>query len=98
MDIEVDSGGVRGVLGSFQGEVASLQAQFEEIISQTEAVKSSWQGDEADAILGQIEQLQTAFEAINEKNKGYIAFMESSAAAYDTEDSSISASADSLTN
>ena len=96
MDINVNSGGVRGTLGSFQSQVSQLEAKFDEISSKTAAIKGSWEGDEADAILANIEQFSKAFDAIRAKNKSYIAFMESSAATYDTEDSEISGAADTL--
>ena len=54
MDISVDSGGVRGTLGSFQSQVSQLEAKFDEISAKTAAIKGSWEGDEADAILANI--------------------------------------------
>ena len=98
MDIKVDSGGVRGALGSFQGQAAQLEAKFDEIVAKTAAIKGSWQGDDSDAILSKIEEFKTTFEEIRAKNKNYISFMESSAAAYDTEDSQLSSAAGQLDN
>jgi uncharacterized protein YukE len=98
MDIKVDSGGVRGTLGSFQGQVSALEAKFDEIAAKTAAVKGSWEGDDADAILPQIEKFKEAFDAVRAKNKTYIAFMESSAANYDTEDSQLASAANELDN
>ena len=91
-DMKVDSGGVRSTMASFQAGVTALEAKFDEI----KAKKGSWEGDEADSILSQIEQFDVLFEAVRAKNKTYIDFMNSTAATYDTEDSQIGAAAGDL--
>ncbi len=94
--MKVDSGGVRSTMASFQSGVADLEAKFDEIKAKTEAVKGSWEGDDADAFLSQIEQFDVLFQAVRDKNKTYINFMNSTAATYDEEDSQIGSAAGDL--
>ena len=96
MDIDVNSGGIQGTVGSFQAAVATLEAQFDEIMAKTAAIKGSWQGDDSDAVLSQIEQFETVFEAVRNKNKRYIEFMNQTAEDYTTEDNSENAGASNL--
>ena len=98
MDIDVNSGGIQGTVGSFQGQVAALEAQFDEIMAKTAAIKGGWQGDESDAILSQIEQFETVFEAVRNKNKKYIEFMNQAAQDYTTEDNTENSNANNLSN
>ena len=95
-EIKVDSGGVRSTMASFQSGVSALESKFDEIKAKTAAVKGSWEGDDADNLLSQIEQFDVLFEAVREKNKTYIDFMNSTAATYDEEDSQIGAAASDL--
>jgi len=95
-DIDVNSGGIQGTVGSFQGQVAALEAQFDEITAQTAAIRGSWEGDEASAILAQIDKFQAMFDAIRNKNKAYIAFMNQAAQDYTTEDNNENAGANNL--
>ena len=98
MDIDIETGGVQSTVSSVQGQVSELEAKFEEIMAKTSAIKGSWEGDEADATLAQIEKFQILFEAVRNKNKGYIEFMNATAAAYETEDNNTSSAANNLSD
>jgi len=96
MDIEVNSGGIQGTASSFQAQVATLESQFDEIMSKTQAVKAGWEGDDSDAVLSQIQKFEQLFEAVRAKNQTYISFMNQTAQNYSTEDDITSAAASNL--
>jgi uncharacterized protein YukE len=84
--INITSESLSSLLSSFKGEMEKMQTLMADIKSSTDNAKSIWEGTTSDAVLGQIENFQKVFEPIEEQNKKYVEFINTTIEAYENED------------
>mgnify|MGYP002627263262 CR=1 FL=1 len=84
--ISVSSSGIRNKLNEFKQQMDKMNTILNEIKGSTSNVHGSWQGDQSDKILGEINEFQSTFDDITAQNKKYEAFLNSVIEKYSTSD------------
>ncbi len=97
-DVRVQTEGIASALSSFRAKVAELQATFEEINTETNAIKGSWEGVSSDSLTAAVQAFQSVYDAVEAKTTTYMNFLDTVISTYTKEDSDIGSSADSLSD
>lgn len=75
--ISVETKTVATLLEEFKQEMSNLDGLLSRVSSQTEEMKSFWEGNASDETLSRIESYKTIFDSIRDQNKKYSDFVNS---------------------